>query len=104
MSFDPTLESVRAHTAPDWYEYAKLGIFVHWGTWTIPAFAPWSGHLPDLMVEHCFKLNAVTPYSDWFWNAFKLRGSASQRHHADTHVNCAYEDFRDQFEEQAAAG
>ena len=30
--------SLSAHPTPDWYRRAKLGIFVHWGIYSVPAF------------------------------------------------------------------
>ncbi len=34
--YEPTLDSVRRHPLPDWYQNAKLGIFVHWGLYSVP--------------------------------------------------------------------
>jgi alpha-L-fucosidase len=31
MHYDPNLESLRQHPVPEWYNNAKLGIFIHWG-------------------------------------------------------------------------
>ena len=40
MTFEPTLESVSQHQLPDWFAKAKLGIFIHWGLYSVPAWAP----------------------------------------------------------------
>ena len=45
MSFEPTLESVGTHVVPDWFHDAKLGIFIHWGLYSVPAWAPPTGEL-----------------------------------------------------------
>jgi threonine dehydrogenase-like Zn-dependent dehydrogenase len=37
--YEPTLESIRRHPLPDWYQNAKLGIFVHWGLYSVPGWA-----------------------------------------------------------------
>lgn len=103
MKFDPTAESLRTHQVPDWYEDAKLGIFIHWGMWTIPAFAPKSGHLPDLMLRHYDELNKLTPYTEWYWNAIRLKGSPAAEHHAKVFGDAPYEAFRDPFEAGATA-
>ncbi len=29
--YEPTLESLQQHEIPEWYDNAKLGIFIHWG-------------------------------------------------------------------------
>jgi alpha-L-fucosidase len=41
---EPTWESVRAHPLPDWFADAKLGIFLHWGLFSVPGWAPWAHH------------------------------------------------------------
>lgn len=32
-------ESLSAHKTPDWYYNAKFGIFIHWGIYSVPAYA-----------------------------------------------------------------
>lgn len=36
--YEDTWASLTAHKTPDWYYRAKLGIFVHWGIYSVPAF------------------------------------------------------------------
>ncbi len=36
--FSPSWESLRNFAVPAWYQDAKLGIFVHWGIYSVPAF------------------------------------------------------------------
>lgn len=36
--FKATWPSLTAHKTPDWYRRAKLGIFIHWGIYSVPAF------------------------------------------------------------------
>ena len=38
--YEPTLESLNRHPLPAWYADAKLGIFVHWGLYSVPGWAP----------------------------------------------------------------
>ena len=45
MKFEPTLDSIRQHQVPAWYQDAKLGIFVHWGLYSVPAWAPHGGDI-----------------------------------------------------------
>lgn len=35
-------ESLTKHKAPAWFNNAKLGIFIHWGVYSVPAWAPLS--------------------------------------------------------------
>ena len=39
-TYRPTLESLNQHPVPQWYQDAKLGIFVHWGLYSVPGWAP----------------------------------------------------------------
>jgi alpha-L-fucosidase len=36
--FEPTWESLKRYTVPEWYKDAKFGIFIHWGVYSVPAF------------------------------------------------------------------
>jgi alpha-L-fucosidase len=37
--FRPDWESLRRYQEPQWYQDAKFGIFIHWGLYSVPAFA-----------------------------------------------------------------
>ena len=39
--YQATSESLRKHKAPQWYEDAKFGIFIHWGVFAVPAYHEW---------------------------------------------------------------
>jgi len=39
--YQATTESLRQHKAPQWFEDAKFGIFIHWGVYAVPAFHEW---------------------------------------------------------------
>lgn len=36
--YEATWASLAAHRTPEWYRRGKLGIFVHWGVYSVPAF------------------------------------------------------------------
>ncbi len=36
--FEPNWESLKKHETPEWFRDAKLGIFIHWGVYSVPAF------------------------------------------------------------------
>ena len=38
--FEPTLDSLRAHEVPAWFEDAKLGVMIQWGPSSVPGWAP----------------------------------------------------------------
>ncbi|KAG4069724.1 hypothetical protein HA402_002303, partial [Bradysia odoriphaga] len=36
--FEPTWESLDSRELPKWYDEAKVGIFIHWGVYSVPSF------------------------------------------------------------------
>ena len=38
--YEPTWESLDSHPLPAWFDDAKFGIFIHWGIFSVPAWAP----------------------------------------------------------------
>jgi len=41
--YEPTWESLGRHETPKWYCDAVLGIYFHWGIYSVPAFGCWGG-------------------------------------------------------------
>jgi alpha-L-fucosidase len=88
--YDATWESLDKRPCPPWYQDAKFGIFIHWGVYSVPAFAP-----P--------RLKGQTPYAEWYWNSLtKGKESPSGNATWDFHkkiygANFEYKDFAPQF-------
>ena len=40
----PTWESINERGYPQWFSDAKLGIFIHWGVYSVPAYASLEGY------------------------------------------------------------
>ncbi len=97
MAYEPTLASLNAHPVPEWFEDAKFGIFIHWGLFSIPAFAAKSGSISDAFRDNYDIAVAQTPYCEWYWNAIKVPESDSAKHHVATYGNAPYEHFREAF-------
>ncbi|MGA0069188.1 MAG: alpha-L-fucosidase, partial [Miltoncostaeaceae bacterium] len=38
--YESSWDSVGTHEVPSWYDDAKLGIFLHWGLYSVPGWAP----------------------------------------------------------------
>ncbi|MFF2846197.1 alpha-L-fucosidase [Streptomyces sp. NPDC058001] len=75
----PTPESLKRHTSPEWFNDAKLGFFVHWGPYSVPAWAP------------------KNSYAEWYWQHMGEKGGPWYEHHRKTYG----EDFDyDRFIEQ----
>jgi alpha-L-fucosidase len=101
--FQPTLDSVRSHQIPDWYHDAKLGIFVHWGLYSVPAWAPLTGELGKVIAEGGWlKWFSNNPYAEWYQNSLAIGQGATYDHHVKTYgADFTYEDFAPLY--QAAA-
>ena len=39
--FEPSFESLRQYSAPEWFRDAKFGIWSHWGPQSVPMFGDW---------------------------------------------------------------
>jgi alpha-L-fucosidase len=59
QTYQPTWESVDKRPTPQWFSDAKFGIFIHWGVYSVPAYAP---VIPGRLA-----------YAEWYWNAM-VRG------------------------------
>jgi alpha-L-fucosidase len=85
---------------------------IHWGIFTVPAWAETVIDPADwltgtkLIEPPDFGRDWFThiPYVEWYQNTILIPGSPAQQHHADTYgANVPYESFRPEFEAQAAA-
>ena len=74
---------------PTWFQGAKFGIFIHWGLYSVPSWAPLEGH-------------AALRYAEWYWHSLTTGKSlpegspdrATWRFHQRVYgVTFAYEDF-----------
>ena len=43
--YTPDWPSLDSRPLPGWYDEAKLGVFMHWGPYSVPAIASEVGHL-----------------------------------------------------------
>jgi len=98
-----TFTQFRDRPCPDWYRQAGFGIFIHWGMFAIPAFAPRGKAIHDLMRDSYDDMNKYLPYAEWYENALRLEGSATQAYHRQHYGNAPYSDFRKPFDEAAKA-
>ncbi len=95
--------SFAGRPCPDWYATPQLGIFVHWGIFAVPAYAPGGVSIADLFRTHYDNAMAISPYAEWYWNAMRVAGSPTAVRHAKVHDGKPYEAFRGAFETAAAA-
>jgi alpha-L-fucosidase len=55
QTYQPNWESLDQRQTPAWFTEAKFGIFIHWGVYSVPSYAP---VIPGKLA-----------YAEWYWNA-----------------------------------
>ncbi len=71
--YTDTWESLSAYRVPEWYMDLKFGIFIHWGVYSVPAFA-----------------------NEWYSRSMYIRGTREFEHHVKTYgpqKDFGYKDF-----------
>jgi alpha-L-fucosidase len=103
-TFEPTWESVRTHRVPGWYEDAKLGVFLHWGLYSVPGWAPQVPDIQELLTRRGPKrMLRENPYAEWYLNSMQIPGSPTQRHHGRVYgADFPYDDFVTAFDDAAS--
>ncbi|KAG2215538.1 hypothetical protein INT45_010724 [Circinella minor] len=75
VQYESTKTSLQQHQAPQWLEDAKFGIFIHWGLYTVPAWAP-----------------VGKEYSEWYW--WQMNHDPTKSYHRETYgEQFNYDDF-----------
>lgn len=91
VRFTGNWNSVNAHTVPKWYEDCKFGIFIHWGIYSVPAFAPHTWELGEVDSKEWF---ADNPYAEWYYNSLNIGKGPTYKHHIEKYgKDFKYEDF-----------
>ncbi len=104
MVYEATWDSVRSHPVPDWYHDVKLGVFLHWGLYSVPAWAPQVPDIKTILREHDPAwLLRNSPYAEWYLNTMQIEGSPTARHHAATYgAHVPYDGFVEPFDHASA--
>ncbi|MBR0087525.1 MAG: alpha-L-fucosidase [Lachnospiraceae bacterium] len=71
--YEANWESLSKHQTPQWFRDAKFGIFIHWGLYSVPAFA-----------------------NEWYSRNMYIQGSSEFEHHIRVYglqKNFGYKDF-----------
>ena len=105
QTYHPTLASVKQHPVPAWFAGAKFGIFIHWGPYSVPGWAPRARNLREVIAQHGDAYwFAHNPYAEWYCQAMQIDGSPTQRHHAEIYgAHTPYASFGPQFNAAARA-
>lgn len=74
IKYEPTWESLNSRPIPPWFDEAKIGIFIHWGVFSVPSFG-----------------------SEWFWSNWKNGSSKYVNFMKKNYPNFSYQDFAKEF-------
>ena len=79
-------ESLDKRPIPQWWQEAKFGIFIHWGVYSVPVYAPTDA------------ANVYAKYSEHYDNRMRSKNAAFTNFHARTYGDrVTYADFATQF-------
>jgi alpha-L-fucosidase len=56
QTYEPNWNSLDKRPIPQWFTDAKFGIFIHWGVYSVPAWAPASADI-----------GVYAKYAEWYW-------------------------------------
>ena len=86
--YEANWASLDRRPSPQWYTDAKFGIFIHWGVYSVPAFA-------------AVNVKGETGYAEWYWNSLvknqKTGGPTWKFHERVYGANFPYFDFAPMF-------
>jgi alpha-L-fucosidase len=99
VKYEATLESLDRHPLPQWYAGAKLGIFIHWGLYSVPGWAPLTHPEHDFASTDYIKYN---PYAEWYLNVMRIPGSPTEAYHREHYgAKFSYYDFAAEFNRES---
>lgn len=84
QKYEPNWKSLDQRPMPEWFVNAKFGIFIHWGLYSVPAWAPNTG-------------DVYSRYAEWYWHrigADDKDGEAFRNFHTEMYgPKFHYQDF-----------
>lgn len=84
--------SIRTHKVPAWYDDCKLGIFIHWGAYSVPAYANPVCELGEVPIDEGWFSN--NPYAEWYLNSLRIGHGSGYDYHVKTYgKDFPYENF-----------
>ena len=94
QTYQPTWASLDSRPTPDWFADAKFGIFVHWGVYSVPSWAPVGQKDVPFWAQ----------YAEWYWYRTAIPADSISEHapfiqyHQQRYGDdVQYQDFAPQF-------
>lgn len=83
--YEANWASLNQRKIPGWFHQDKFGIFIHWGTYAVPAYAP---VIP----------NSGDSYSEWYWRRIEEQNKTFKAFHDKNYgTDFLYPQFEKQF-------
>lgn len=76
--YTATWESIDSHKMPSWYDDAKIGLSMHWGVYSVPAWAPREGEVS---------------YAEWYMRRMNDPNNPTMKYHQEIYGSKTYDDF-----------
>ena len=90
QKYEANWQSIDSRPVPQWFENVKFGIFIHWGIYSVPAWAPANADI-DIYAK----------YAEWYWyriNDNSEAGKLFRAYHNKTYgEDFMYQDFAGDF-------
>jgi len=87
--YRPDWASLDSRPVPAWFDEAKFGIFIHWGVYSVPAWAP---------VEKGGEVKGAEPYAEWYWKKLEDRRGPTWEFHRRAYGEATkYQEFAPAF-------
>lgn len=87
-TYQPNWPSLAKHETPKWFENAVLGIYFHWGVYSVPAFGCWGGrnmYQPDGGVSEAWAHIDTSKYKNTY--------DYVKREYGEPGIEFGYKDF-----------
>jgi alpha-L-fucosidase len=81
QKYEANWASIDSRPVPEWFQNAKFGIFIHWGVFSVPAYAP-----TDVSVYE--------KYAEWYWRRQTDPNSKTYQSFNDFHNKVYGKDFK----------
>ncbi len=91
QKYQPNWQSIDSRPVPEWFSNVKFGIFIHWGVYSVPSWAPADADI-----------GVYAKYAEWYWWRFThpedKAGKLFLEYHNKTYgPDFKYQDFAGSF-------
>ena len=84
--YQATWESLDSHKMPAWYDDAKIGLSMHWGVYSVPAWAP---------------RDKGISYAEWYGRRMHDEKNPTMAYHRENYGDAPYDDFIPQWKAES---